>query len=153
MTDIVLIKAASGALVPADQQSIEYISKMKLGGAVTATVKRHNNPAFHRKMFALLNLAFEHWEPDEKEYKGQRVQKNFDQLRKDITILAGYYETVITFRGDVRVVAKSLNFSSMGPEERESLYSSIINVVLAKILTNYTRDDLDNVINQVLAFT
>jgi len=28
-----------------------------------------------------------------------------------------------------------------------------INVVLSNILTNYTRDDLDNVVNQVLSFT
>jgi hypothetical protein len=42
------------------------------------------------------------------------VQKNFDQFRKDLTILAGYYESTINLRGEVRLIAKSLNFSAMG---------------------------------------
>ena len=152
MTEIVLTKAASGALVPVDPQAIEYISKLKLGAGITASIKRHNNPAFHRKLFALLNIAFDAWEPNAKEYKGEVIQKNFDQFRKDITILAGYSETVINFKGDIRVVAKSLNFSKMEHDEREALYNAVINVVLSRILTKYTRDDLDNVVEQILRF-
>ena len=152
MTDIVLTKTANGALVAIDPQAVEFIAKLKLGAAVTASVKKHNNPAFHRKMFALFNLAYEAWEPVSKEYKGEIVQKNFDQFRKDLTILAGYSDTVINFKGDVRVIAKSLNFSAMSQEEREKLYSAVIDVVLARILTNYTRDDLDAVVDSVLRF-
>src|SRR5471030_315127 len=69
MTDIVLMKVAGGALAPVDQQAVNYITKLKLGAAVTATVRRHRNPAFHRKFFALLNLAFESWEPVDNTYK------------------------------------------------------------------------------------
>ena len=152
MTEIVLIKTANGALIPADPQAAAYIAKLKLGTGIAASVKRHNNPAFHRKLFALFNLAFESWEPQTKQYKGQPVQKNFDQFRKDITILAGYFETVINFKGDVRVIAKSLNFNAMSQDEREALYSAVINVVLSRILTNYTREDLDSVVESVLRF-
>lgn len=147
------MKAAGGALVPADPQAVDYIAKMKLGGAVKAKITKHNNPAFHRKMFALFNLGFEAWEPGELEYRGEKVAKQFDQFRRDITILAGYYDTTISFRGDVRLMAKSLNFSSMGQDEREELYSAVINVLLAKVLTNYTRDDLDEVVERILQFT
>lgn len=153
MTDLVLIKTASGALVPADPQAIEYVSKMKMGAGITATVKKHNNPAFHRKMFALFNLAFESWEPAAQEYKGAIVSKNFDQFRKDLTILAGYYESTINLRGEVRLIAKSLNFSAMGQEEREACYSAVINVILAKLLTNYTREKLDEWVERVLQFS
>jgi hypothetical protein len=153
MTDLVLIKTAGGALVPADPQAIEYVSKLKMGAGVTASVKKHNNPAFHRKMFALFTLAFESWEPAAQEYKGQIVQKNFDQFRKDLTILAGYYESTINLRGEVRLIAKSLNFSAMGQEEREAVYSAVINVILSKLLTNYTREDLDATVERVLMFS
>lgn len=151
MTDVVLFKS-DGCLAPADAQAAEYIAKLKTGAAITATVKRHNNLAFHRKMFALFNLAFDAWEPEQKTYQGEYVHKNFDQFRKDLVILAGFYETVINLKGDVRVVAKSLNFSGMDQDEREQVYSAVIDVVLTRILRNYTRDDLDRVIDKILGF-
>lgn len=152
MTELVLIKTPNGALAPADPQASEFIAKLKLGAGVKAKIVRHNNPAFHRKLFALFNVAFDAWEPGEKQYKGEPIAKNFDQFRNDLTVLAGFYESTITLKGDVRLVAKSLNFSAMDQTEREKLYEAVIGVVLAKILTNYTREDLDNVVSQVLAF-
>ena len=153
MTDIVLTKTAGGALMPADQQAVDFIAKLKLGAGVTATVKQQRNPKHHRKFFALLNLAFEAWEPEALEYKGERVGKNFDQFRNDLVVLAGHYEMAVNMRGEVRLTAKSISFGSMAQAEFDALYSSVVNVVLAKILTRYTRDDLDNVINQLLSFT
>lgn len=152
MTDIVLMKAAGGVLVPADQQAADYIAKLKMGTAVTATVRRQRNPKFHRKFFALLNFAFDAWEPAGNTYKGQQVGKNFDQFRNDVVVLAGHYEMAVTLKGDTRLTAKSISFGSMGEDEFEELYGSTINVVLQRILTNYTREDLDHVINQLLAF-
>ena len=151
--EMVLAKAANGALVPVDQQSIEAIAKLKLGQGVKVTVRRHNNVAFHRKLYALANLAYEAWEPVNKEHKGVPILKNFDQFREDLTILAGFYETRVRLNGEVRFIAKSWSFARMPDEEKDRLYNGIINVVLTKILTNYTRDDLDNVVEQVLSFT
>ncbi len=151
--ELVLAKAANGALVPVDQQSIEAIAKLKLGQGIKVTVTRHNNVAFHRKIFALANLAYEAWEPVNKEHKGVPILKNFDQFREDITILAGFYETRVRLNGEIRFIAKSWSFARMPDDEKDRLYNGIINVVLSNILTNYTRDDLDNVVNQVLSFT
>jgi hypothetical protein len=153
MTAIVLAKAAGGALIPLDQQAIDFLAKLKLGAGVTVEIKRHRNPAFHRKYFALLNLAFEAWEPTVATYRGETVGKNFDQFRNDITVLAGHYEMAVNLRGETRLTAKSISFASMSAEAFESLYSATINVILTKIMTNYTRDDLDNVIDQLLSFT
>lgn len=147
------MKTAGGALVPADPQAAEYIAKLKLGASVKGKFTKQNNPAFHRKMMALFNLGFDAFNPGALTYKGQVVEKSFDQFRHDITILAGYYETTITLRGEVRLVAKSLSFGSMEQDEREALYSAVINVLLAKVLTTYTRDDLDDVVNRLMAFT
>lgn len=152
MVDVVLFKDENGFLQPLDQQSADELKKFKVGAGVSCTIKRQNNPQFHKKMMALFNLGFESWEPETKEYKGIQVLKEFNQFRKDITILAGFYETSINFKGEVRLTAKSLNFSSMAQEEREKLYSAVIDVILQRILTKYTREDVENVINQVLAF-
>lgn len=152
MTALVLTKAAGGALIPVDAQAADYIAKLKLGAGVTVEIKRHRNPAFHRKYFALLNIAFDAWEPAEATYKGQVVGKNFDQFRNDIVVLAGHYEMAVNLKGETRLTAKSISFASMGQEEFEQLYDATVNVVLTRILTNYTRDDLDQVVEQVLRF-
>ena len=152
MTAIVLTKAAGGALVPIDQQAIDFLSKLKTGAGVTVEIKRHRNPAHHRKFFALLNLAYDAWEPTEATYKGEVVGKNFVQFRNDITVMAGHYERAINLRGEVRLTAKSISFASMEQDEFDALYSATVNVILAKILTNYTRDDIDNVVAQILGF-
>jgi hypothetical protein len=40
----------------------------------------------------------------------------------------------------------------MGDEEFNDLYNKSVNVILQKVLTNYTRADLDEVVEQVLRF-
>ena len=152
MKEIVLTKAAGGVLVPCDPQAAEFIAKMKVGAGVRATVTQQRNVKFHRKLFALLNLAFDHWEPEAATYKGQAVGKNFDQFRNDITVLAGYYEMAVNLRGETRLTAKSISFANMSQDDFDSLYSAVVNVVLTRILTNYTQDQLDAVMDQLLGF-
>lgn len=153
MTEILVTKTAGGGLAPADQQAADYIAKLKLGSVVKVKASRMRNPRFHRKFFALLNVAFDSWEPPAAMFKGERVQKNFEQFRNDVTVLAGYYETTVTLKGETRVVAKSISFGNMDQDEFDALYSATVNVILSRILTNYTRDDLDNVVEQILRFT
>ena len=152
MKELVLTKAPGGALIPADPQAAEFIGKLKLGQGVTAAIKRHRNPAFHRKFFALLNLAYDAWEPTVATYKGQVVGKNFDQFRNDILCIAGHFEMAVNLRGETRVTAKSISFGAMDQHEFESVYNSVANAILQRILTNYTRDDLDAVIDRLMGF-
>lgn len=151
-TELTLSKTAGGTLAPADPQAVEYLSKLKIGQIVRAEVTRPRNYRFHKKLFALLNFAFDTWEPTAKEYKGQPVQKNFEQFRRDVTILAGYYESSYNLKGEVRLTPKSISFASMDEDEFQALYSSVISVILSKILTKYTREDLDTVVENLLRF-
>jgi len=150
--ELYLSKAAGNYLVPADQQSAEAITKLKLGQGVKVTLTRARNIGFHRKFFALLNLAYDAWEPSEKQYKGETVLKNFDTFRHHVCVLAGYGEASYDLHGNVKVTAKSISFANMSQDEFESLYSAVVQVILSKILTNYTKDDLDEVIERVLNF-
>ena len=153
MTDIVLMKMPGGYLSPVDQAGIDYLGKIKLGAGVKVKVTKHNNVGFHRKLYALLNLAFDAWDAPALTHRGEPVAKNIDQFRADITILAGFYESAIRLDGSIRFTAKSWSFEKMDDEEKERLYNGIINVVLAKVLTNYSRDDLEMVIANLLRFT
>jgi hypothetical protein len=152
MKELVLTKAPGGVLIPIDPQAAAYIAGLKLGQGVTATVKRHRNPRFHRKFMALLNLAFDHWEPVAATYKGQVVGKNFDQFRRDITILSGHYEMAVNLKGETRLTAKSISFANMSEEEFGDLYNAACNVILAKVLQNYDREQLDAVMDRLTGF-
>lgn len=153
MAEILVTKTVGGLLAPADQPSADYIAKIKLGEVVKVKATRMRNPTFHRKYMALLNFAFDAWEPGQHEYKGESVQKNFNQFRGDIAILAGYYETAIRLNGETRIAPKSISFASMGEDEFEALFSATVDVILARILKNYTRADVDQVVERLLAFT
>ncbi|MBK0003387.1 DUF1367 family protein [Erwinia sp. S38] len=64
MAQLHLIKQSQGILIPATQETSDFLqSKCKLGAVLEADYKLVRNPAFHRRYFALLNLGFEYWEP------------------------------------------------------------------------------------------
>lgn len=153
MTEIVLMKV-SNILVPHDEAAAAFIQKMKAGELTHADFKRVRNYKFHKKFFALLDFAFEQWEPSgELTYQGMPVAKNKERFRKDLIILAGFYESTVNLKGDIRLEAKSISFGLMNEIEFEQLYNATVDVVLRRILTNYSKQDLDNVINQLLSFT
>jgi hypothetical protein len=113
------------------------------------------NPRFHRKFFALLNLGFEAWEPARKRktYKGISMQKNFDQFRDDVTILAGYYVQTFDLSGRMILKSKSIAFGNMDEAEFAQLYSAVADVLLGKVLTTYKgRAELDDIIDRIVGF-
>jgi hypothetical protein len=147
------MKTPSQVLVPADPAAAAFIEKLKVGTGLTAEIKKHRNIRFHRKFFALLNVAFDAWEPSIKMHKDMPVQKNFDRFRKDLIIAAGFYDVVVNLKGEVRAEPQSISFKSMEDEEFADLYSKVVDVILGRILTHYTRDDLDRVVEMVMSFT
>jgi hypothetical protein len=150
---MIILKKTENGFLPADQESAEKLAKYKVGDFFTCTIKRVRNIKFLRKYFALLKHAYSCWEPETKHYKGREVQKNKERFRKDIQILAGYYESVVNLKGDVRLESKSIAFESMKEEEFEKLYQAVITVIMEKVLKTYTREDIDRVVDELLKFT
>lgn len=146
------LKKIDNYLIPDDQESGAYLFQMKNGSVIAADVKKPRNYKFHKKYFSLLDYAFDCWEPEPIEYKGVVIEKNSKKFRKDIQIMAGYFDVVVGLRGEVQYVSKSISFGSMEPEDFEKLYSSVINVILKHILKNYSRDDLERVVEDVLRY-
>ena len=63
MAELAFVKTSAG-LVPHTEHDKEIFDKWKLGGVISGEFKQVRNPRFHRKFFALLNLAFDYWEPE-----------------------------------------------------------------------------------------
>lgn len=154
--DIMLVKTPGGALAPVDAEAREMVDKLKLGQGIQASVRRARNVRFHRKGMALFRLAYDVWEPlTPLEYKGLPVAKDFERFRKDMTILAGFYKAVYNARGEVRLEAESLRFSSMSEERFEEVFNAVLNVVWSQVLkaAGYASvEDVEEVIEELLRF-
>lgn len=154
--DVNLIKTASGMLAPADEDANEQLRKVKMGRIVRAKVTQVRNPVFHRKVWALFKLAFDIWSETvpRQEYKGQAIEPSLDRFRKDLTVLAGYYTPVWNLKGELRLEPASISFANMDQETFEKLFSSLINVVLSRVLTNTNMDEasLRHAVDEVLHF-
>jgi len=145
------IKTPQG-LIPSAEEDWELHNRFKVGALVKGEFTETRNPGFNRKFHAMINVGFEAFEPAEIDCKYGIPEKNREQFRKDVTIRAGYYILTARIDGTYAVEAKSIKFGRMKQDEFEKLYSSVANVLLRDVLTNYTKDDLDNVVNNVLSF-
>jgi len=152
---MITLKKLDSVLLPENQESADYIHKMKYGTIISANFTKPRNYSFHKKYFALIKFAYENWQPTELEdsrWEGVVPEKSFDRFRKDLVILSGHFEAVYRIDGSVRVEAKSISFAKMTEESFSELYNSTTTVVLEKILTNYTREDLDTVLEKLERF-
>lgn len=138
------------------EEVAERITRWKTGTVVRADFKEMRNGAFFRKFWSLMQFAFDIWDGtrEPQEYKGEPVQANFDRFRKDVTILAGFYEPVYAATGEVRLEAKSLRWDKMSEEEFEQLYSRTIDVILHKVLKNplITEETLRSCVDRVIQY-
>lgn len=152
MTEVLLVRTPDG-FRPNSLQDAEIIKRWKLGELAIIDLKKPRNPKFHRKFFALLDIAFDQWELPIEEYKGRPVIKNRERFRKDLIIKAGFYTlNVNAITGELRMDAESISFASMDDTRFEQVYSKVIDVVLQHILTNYDREELDRVVAEILRF-
>lgn len=152
-----VIKRPDGALIPALEHDREKLSTIKIGQPCRIELKRQRNYTFHKKYFALLEFAFDQWNPPEhgegSAWKERiTINRNFDRFRKDIIILAGYYEATYRLNGDVRIEAKSISFASMSQDEFEELYNATLTVIVEKVLQGYDSDALREILEQLDGF-
>lgn len=113
------------------------------------------NSKFHRKFFALLAVGYAAFEPKRKHksYKGMLVEKNPDQFREDVIILAGHYIQTFDIDGRMKTKAKSIKFSSMDDVEFSKVYESVLTVILNKVCIHYKdRAELDAVVERIIGF-
>jgi hypothetical protein len=152
------IKGPSG-MIPADEQTREWLAKKKLGATIQANASEMRNGAFFRKWWSLINLAYDYWKDDAEtvEYKGERVQPNFDRFRKDVTIAAGFFDPVVNLKGELRLEPESLKWSQMDEERFTKLYDATIQVLLqrvfnGKVCRTMSEEELRSIAEQICEY-
>ncbi|WP_336804059.1 DUF1367 family protein [Erwinia aphidicola] len=146
---ITFIKLHGGVLSPIDECEAERLKRFKNGEAYEAEITLRRSPEFHRKVMAFFGFCFEHWCADRAGIGNADEHTQRTRFRKDLTILAGFYDTVVNIRGEVRAEAKSLAYSNMDQEEFERCYSSLINAAIKHVFAG-TRDP--NILNQLRSY-
>ena len=143
------IKQAGGVLVPASDEEAEKLLRYKTGEICEAEIKLWRNPQFHRKVFAFFGFCFEYWSGDQAGLENMDEASQFDRFRKDLTILAGYFEQTVRLNGEFRTEAKSLAYGNMEQDEFEKVYNALIKAALKHIFGKTTNQDT---INRLYAF-
>ena len=129
-----LIKNLNGSFTPAYDSDHEIAKKIKVNSFYEFDFKKPRNYMFHKKFFALINLA----------YHNQDTYNNIDDMREDLIIDAGFYTTTETKRGDTVKKALSVSFSAMDDIEFNELYSRVADVIV-KWLGIEKQDIIDNI--------
>jgi hypothetical protein len=133
----------------------QVVKSLEPGEILLFSFKKIRNWKYHKKFFALLNFAYETWDPERqhKTYKGRPVSKNFERFRKDVTIQAGFYEQTFDLDGNMQLEALSISFAKMDDMKFEQVYSAVATVILEKVLLNYKdRAELDGVMDEMAGF-
>lgn len=154
-----LFMRMGNSLIPACEEATDWLRRKKLGATILVEPREPRNGAFHRKYFALLDLAYEYWNDTTKhlEYKGQQVAPDRERFRKDIQILAGFCQPVVNIKNEVRLEAESISWASMTEERFGQLFDAVIKVLLDKVFIgpaceHWTESELRRVAEDVEAF-
>ena len=155
--ELMLRKGPGSSLIPADEETNQALQKLKMGQVVHGQFKRLRNPKFLAKFMALVRFLFDHWESgplQDPKWQDIKPQKSFERFRKDLIILAGFYEASYRLDGSVRIEARSISFGRMSEDEFEELYQRIIDVGLKRILpASYDSETVRQTVDQLLAFS
>jgi hypothetical protein len=144
-----LRKNRFGLLEPFGDDDAETIKKFPQGEMLNCEVKRIRNERFFKKWWVLVKYAYDMWEPDNKNIFNP--VKNFEQFRKDIIVLAGFRNVVYSLNGDgFMLQPKSISWAEMDEQEFEELYNTTVNVIIQHVLTNYTGEDVDRTVDNII---
>lgn len=147
-----MIKTATGSFAPATQADLELTQSLKIGKEYGVTLTQLRNGKFHRKIFALLNYLYDALPKHTAEYKGQQVEQSFTSFRKMMVAMAGHYEIEVTASDCVRAVATSISYKECSQQKAEQIYSDVIDKALELLGGSQSRDDLDEIVNNILRF-
>ena len=139
----ILLRKTHTGFEPDSDLDKERCSKIGFGNIVQAEIKQPRNIQFHRKYFALLNLAFQN----------QDKYEVFEDFRIEVQLKCGHYQEHITTKGQIVYVPKSVSFSSMDELQFGVLYEKAIDIILKHFLMGSTKEEIDKQVLQILDFS
>lgn len=117
---------------PADDEAKAVYRKHKLGDVVRGDITKPRNYQHHKQYFALLNLT----------YENQDRYRNFEHFRKAVQIEAGHVDELITLDGQVVLLPKSIDYSTLDELEFSVVFGQTM-TVCARILGDLELQDLE----------
>lgn len=114
-----IVKQLDGRFIPAYDSDWEKAQKIKIGEIHKCSITKPRNLKHHKMFFGLINMV----------YDNQERFQHIEDLREQLIIEAGYFETYISLQGEVVRKAKSMSFASMDQWEFQELYERIKDVI------------------------
>ncbi len=133
---ILLVRKLSG-YTPCFESDYENARRHKIGDVVEFETTEIRNPKFHKKVFGLINLAF----------NNQSITQHRAAFREWLIIESGHFEIVKFPDGTVQRVALSLSYKNMDQEKIEEVFQDMLQVVITFI--GSTKEEI---LNEVLKF-
>lgn len=137
--ELYLLNTPSG-LKPCYDDDFDKKKRLKLGKTYKAKITSVSarNLDFHRKYFALINLAWE--------YQNERVQTHFkgsiECFRKTVEVAAGHCEPVYNIKLKTWIdIPKSISFGKMKQEDFEDLYERVKDVLMNTFLRHISEEE------------
>jgi hypothetical protein len=150
--EIQVIRTADGGIQPFRDEDKENLKHLPMGKPLRAEIKVMHNYKFHCKLMALFQFAYWNWAPDYTNFKDRTANKSFENFRRDIVVLAGYYEVIHSMNGKgFRLEAWSLKYSKMDDPMKEKVYNACAQVILSKIMPHYTIEELQTCVDDTAA--
>lgn len=125
-------------LKPCYDDDYDEKKKLKIGETYKAKITLARNVRFHRKYFALINLAWE--------YQNERTIAHFrnsvELFRKTVEIAAGHCEQVYSIeRREWLEIPKSIAFDKMDEAAFSDLYERVKDVIFSTFLHNVDEEE------------
>ena len=123
----------SGRLVPAFDEGLEVLAKIKNGDIIDVTFSRPRSQKFHKLFYAMLRIVFDNmtWEED------MRMRMKYmrpDYLLQDIKLGIGHKYTFIFPSGRIREFSRSISFASMDEDEFSIFFNRAVDYIIAEII-------------------
>ena len=111
------------------------VQARKLGDGEIIRASGDRNPKFHRKVFALIDVA----------YKNQDKYQSKEAFRKIMEMKAGYVDWVPGKDGQPVPLPKSMSYGNMGQEDFEECWQAMLKVMadFLEILPAELEEEID----------
>jgi hypothetical protein len=118
----IFVRNTLTGLIPLYPSDFDEKRKLKLGRDYKANIVLPRNLGFHKKFFALFNVA----------YQNTKLDMSEKAYRHYLTIKAGYFTAYTTPKG-VFYEPDSISFDSMEQDEFEVFYQRFLDKVVEEI--------------------
>ena len=137
------VKNTADGLIPWGNDAYEAKVKLKLGGIYKVKVTTSRNYKFHKKYFALINLAWEYLNERQTAF----FKDNVELFRKTVEVAAGHCERVFSVKRKEWVdIPKSIAFDKMSEKDFADLYERVKDVLFTVFLTHISEEEFMNVL-------